>query len=88
MQGYLFAKPTSRDGIDHLVEGAKTVPQTAPLCAGLRIRGANPRSTMRSQARDMQRLDPRGESHRPKPAMNVSEINVSTMNVSTMMCPP
>jgi EAL domain-containing protein (putative c-di-GMP-specific phosphodiesterase class I) len=36
MQGYLFAKPTSREGIDRLVEGARAGPQAAPLRAGLR----------------------------------------------------
>jgi diguanylate cyclase (GGDEF)-like protein len=38
MQGYLFAKPTTRDGIDRLVEGARTTPKAAraPLRAGVR----------------------------------------------------
>jgi diguanylate cyclase (GGDEF)-like protein len=36
MQGYLFAKPTSREGIDRLVEGARAGPQAAPLRAGMR----------------------------------------------------
>jgi EAL domain-containing protein (putative c-di-GMP-specific phosphodiesterase class I) len=38
MQGYLFAKPTTRDEIDRLVEGASATPRAAraPLRAGVR----------------------------------------------------
>jgi hypothetical protein len=37
IQGYLFAKPTTRDEIDRLVEGARAAPEAAPLRAGLRM---------------------------------------------------
>src|ERR1700737_4512478 len=35
MQGYLFAKPTTRDGIDRLVAGAAAQAARAPLRAGV-----------------------------------------------------
>src|SRR5260370_993706 len=35
MQGYLFAKPTTRDGIDQLVAGAAAQAARAPLRAGV-----------------------------------------------------